>query len=71
MTKYKYTALNDYLLDRMERVGNQLDETKREMIKRNWKIDMPEQLFIYPDFIDVVVRKLSAKGTVIKAKDLH
>ena len=71
MTKYKYTALNDYLLDRMERVGNQLNERKRERIKRNWKIDMPEQLFIYPDFIDVVVRKLSAKGTVIKAKDLH
>lgn len=71
MTKYKYTALNDYLLDRMERVGNQLNERKRERIKRNWKIDMPEELFIYPDFIDVVVRNLSAKGTVIKAKDLH
>ena len=71
MTKYKYTALNDYLLDRMERVGNQLNERKRERIKRNWNIDMPEELFIYPDFIDVVVRNLSAKGTVIKAKDLH
>ena len=71
MTKYKYTALNDYLLDRMERVGNQLNERKRERIKRNWNIDIPEELFIYPDFIDVVVRNLSAKGTVIKAKDLH
>ena len=71
MTKYKYTALNDYLLDRMEIVGNQLNERKRERIKRNWNIDMPEELFIYPDFIDVVVRNLSAKGTVIKAKDLH
>ena len=71
MTKYKYTALNDYLLDRIERVGNQLNERKRERIKRNWNIDMPEELFIYPDFIDVVVRNLSAKGTVIKAKDLH
>ena len=71
MTKYKYTALNDYLLDRMERVGNHLNERKRERIKRNWNIDMPEELFIYPDFIDVVVRNLSAKGTVIKAKDLH
>ena len=28
MTKYKYTALNDYLLDRMERVGNQLTKEK-------------------------------------------
>ena len=70
MTKYKYTALNDYLLDRMERVGNQLNERKRERIKRNWKIDMPEELFIYPNFIDVI-EKLSTKGTVIKAKDLH
>ena len=70
MTKYKYTALNDYLLDRMERVGNQLNERKRERIKLNWKIDMPEELFIYPNFIDVI-EKLSTKGTVIKAKDLH
>ena len=70
MTKYKYTALNDYLLDRMERVGNQLNERKRERIKLNWKIDMPEELFIYPNFIDVI-GKLSTKGTVIKAKDLH
>ena len=32
---------------------------------------MPEELFIYPDFIDIGIGKLSAKGTVIKAKDLH
>jgi hypothetical protein len=70
MTKYKYTALNDYLLDRMERVGNQLNERKRERIKLNWKIDMPDELFIYPNFIDVI-GKLSAKETVFKAKDLH
>ena len=71
MTKYKYTALNDYLLNRIEQVGNQLNERKRQRIKLNWKIDMPEELFIYPDFIDIGIGKLSAKGTVIKAKDLH
>ena len=71
MTKYKYTALNDYLLNRIEQVGNQLNEGKRQRIKLGWKIDVPEELFIYPDFIDIGIGKLNAKGTVIKAKDLH
>ena len=71
MTKYKYTALNDYLLDRMERIGNQLNERKRQRIKFDWKIDMPEELFIYPDFKNVGIGKLSTKGTSFKSKGLH
>jgi hypothetical protein len=60
MAKYKYTALNDYLLDRMERVGNQLNESKRHRIKRNWKIDIPEELFTYQDNINLSIGKVTA-----------
>ena len=71
MTKYKYTALNDYLLERMETRGNKLDDRDIKRIKRNWGIDMPNELFTYPDFIHLGIGKVTAKGEVIKAKDLH
>ncbi len=71
MTKYKYTALNDYLLDRMERVGNQLNERKRERIKHYWKIDIPEELCIYQDFINLSIGKVTASAEAIRAKDIH
>ena len=71
MTKYKYTALNDYLLNRMERVGNQLNERKRQRIKRYWKIDIPEELCIYQDFVNLSIGKLTASAETKKAKNMH
>lgn len=71
MNRYKYTALNDYLLDRMEKGRTILDDKEIQRIKRIWKIDMPEELITYPIWMHLGIGKLSAKGTVIKAKDLQ
>ena len=71
MNRYKYTALNDYLLDRMEKGRTTLDDKERQRIRRIWKIDMPEELITYPIWIYLGFGKLSAKATVIKAKDLQ
>ena len=71
MTKYKYTALNDYLLNRMERVGNQLNERKRQRIKRYWNIDIPEELCIYQDFVNLSIGKVTATAETKKAKNIN
>lgn len=72
MAKYKWTALNNYLIERMQKGNTTLDDCEIRRIRRNWnKIEMPEELIMYPTFIGLGFGKLRAKGTVIKAKDLH
>jgi hypothetical protein len=79
MNRYKYTALNDYLLDRMEKGRTILDGKERQRIKRIWKIDMPKELLTYPIFIELGIGRLGGKdgaktvaAEVIKAnRNLH
>jgi hypothetical protein len=73
MDKYKWTGLNDYLYDRMEKGRIILDDRERKRIKSNWnKIDMPLSLMCYSTFVTVKIGKLNkAKSETIKAKDLH
>ena len=74
MNKYKFTALNDYLIDSMHKGRVTLDERQRQRIKRNWnKIDMPEALMVNPTFIQLGIGTLKVgKTEVIKAtKNLH
>jgi hypothetical protein len=73
MDRYKWAGLNDYLYERMENGRLILDDRERKQIKSNWnKIDIPESLMCYPNFIAVEIGKLNVvRSEVIKAKDLH
>lgn len=79
MNRYKYTALNNYLLDRMEKGRTTLDDKERQRIRPIWKIDMPKELLTYPIFIKLGIGRLGGKdgaktvaAEVIKAnKNLH
>jgi len=62
MDKYKWTALNDYLYDRMEEGRVILDDKEVKRIKSNWnKIDMPSQLQIYPTYLKLCMGRLDGK----------
>jgi len=71
--QHKWTALNDYLFERFSKSRKHLDEKERGIIHKYWdKVDMPKTLEITVDTWKMLrVGKLSAKGEVIKAKDLH
>ena len=73
MDKCKWTALNDYLYDRMEKGRTILDDRERRRIKSSWnKIDMPEKLLWYPNYVTMGIVKLNVVNSeAIKAKDLH
>ena len=80
MDKYKWAGLNDYLYKRIEKGRTILDDRERKRIKNSWnKIDMPKQLFCYPNFVAMGIEKLGGKDVVktataevIKAnKNLH
>jgi len=73
MDKYKWTGLNDYLYERIEKGRTVLDDRERKRIKSNWnKIDMPLSLICYPNFVAVEVGKFNLMNNRdIKAKDLH
>ena len=73
MDKYKWTGLNDYLYERIEKGRIILDDREKKRIKSNWnKIDMPSSLMCYSNFVAIGIGKLSAvKSEAIKAKDLH
>ena len=74
LKKYKFTALNDYLIDSMHKGRVTLDERQRQRIWSNWnKIDMPEALMVAPRFIQLEIGTLKVgKNEVIKAnKNLH
>ena len=80
MDKYKWTALNDYLYERMEKGRTTLDDREFKRIKSNWnKIIMPNELVSYPTFLKLGIGRLGGKDgkktvttEVIKAnKNLH
>jgi|APSaa5957512535_1039671.scaffolds.fasta_scaffold12948_3 hypothetical protein len=79
MAEYKWTTLNNYLIERMQKGNTTLDDFERRRIRRNWnKIEMPEELLMYPTFMGLGFGKLGGKdgkktvtAEVIKAKDLH
>jgi len=83
MKKYKFTALNDYLIDSMQKGRVTLDERRRQRIKNNWnKIDIPKKLMVAPTFSQLGIGRLDRKddkdgkktvtAEVIKAnKNLH
>jgi len=80
MDKYKWTALNDYLFERMEKGRTTLDDREFKRIKSNWnKIIMPNELVSYPTFLKLGIGRLGGKDgkktvttEVIKAnKNLH
>ena len=80
MNKYKWTALNDYLYDRIEKGRTTLDERELKQIKSNWnKIIMPNELICFPTFLKLGIGRLGGKDgkktvttEVIKAnKNLH
>ena len=73
MDKYKWTGLNDYLYERIEKGRIILDDKEKKRIKSNWnKIDMPSSLICYSNFAAIGIGKHSAvKCEVIRAKDLH
>jgi hypothetical protein len=80
MKKYKFTALNDYLIDSMQKGRVTLDERRRQRIKNNWnKIDIPKKLMVAPTFFQLGMYRLDGKdgkktvtAEVIKAnKNLH
>ena len=73
MDNYKWTGLNDYLYDRMEKGRTILDDRERRRIKSSWnKIDMPEKLLWYPNYVTMGIGKLNVVNSeAIKAKDLH
>ena len=73
MDKHKWTGLNDFLYERIEKGRTILDDRERKRIKSNWnKIDMPLSLICYPNFVAVEVSKFNLiKNRDIKVKDLH
>jgi hypothetical protein len=74
MNKYKFTALNDYLIDSMHKGKVTLDERQRQRIKRNWnKIDMPEVLMVTPTLFQLGIGalKLGKTEAIIANKNLH
>jgi len=73
MRKYKWTALNDYLYDRMEEGRTTLSLAEKVRIHKNWNlIDMPTELICYSTYIKFAIDKLNVvKSEVIKAKDLN
>ena len=76
MDKYKWTALNDYLYERMEKGRTTLDDREFKRIKSNWnKIIIPNELVSYPTFLKLGIGRLGGKdgsnivtSEVIKAK---
>ena len=74
MDKYKWTALNDYLFDRVEEGTVTLHDSEVKQIKSNWSnIDIPNSLMVYPTYIKLESGKLKVSKTeAIKAnRDLH
>ena len=76
MRKYKWTALNDYLYERVAEGRTSLTEAESKRIYKNWnEIDIPKELEVYPTFIKVGIGRLIGKdgdktitADVIKAK---
>jgi len=62
MNKYKFTALNDYLIERLHKGRVTLDERERQRIKRNWnKINIPKELMVAPTFLQLGIGRLGGK----------
>jgi len=74
MEKYKWAALNDYLIERVIKGKSFLNIKERKKVKINWnKVDLPDELIVYPSLGTITPgSNLVSRGKKINSqKDLH